>query len=173
MSNIKTSERPGATQKVQRKRERPRLRKKFTKPSLTKQSFKNECDINKIMDAYQASGVLTHVKQFQGNYGDFSNNPGSYHEAMNQVVKAQTMFLTLPSNIRKRFDNDPGQFLDFISDPSNEAEMFALGLIPPIADKPSAAPVAAPSAKPSDAPAPDGSQTPIEAHITSKTTPSA
>jgi len=36
-----------------RVRERPRLVKRFLKPSLTKQEFKEECDINILMKRYQ------------------------------------------------------------------------------------------------------------------------
>ena len=39
-------------------------------PTLTKQSFKEECDINNIMAKYRATGILSHVQAHQGRYQD-------------------------------------------------------------------------------------------------------
>ena len=96
--------------------------------SMTHQSMKEETDMNRIMEKWAKTGVLEHTNRFQGQYGDFLHAPEDYHSAMNAVLDAQEMFLTLPSGVRKRFGNDPGQFLDFVSDPDNREEMQKLGL---------------------------------------------
>lgn len=98
-----------------------------TTPSVTKQSHKDECDVNKILERYKLTGHLTHVKN-GGLYGDFSNI-GSYKEAVDQVSSATESFMSLPASVRKRFDNDPGLFLDFTGDPKNLDEMKKLGLM--------------------------------------------
>jgi len=109
----------------------------------TQQHMKDQCDINNILKGYRRHGVIEHVKAFEGRYGDFIGAP-EYHEAMNQLVLAQNMFDTLPAQIRKRFSNDPAEFLDFAQDPSNEAHMRELGLIPPeVPNEPRTAPAAA------------------------------
>lgn len=101
--------------------------------SLAKQSFKDECDINTLMERYQRSGVIEHVNRFGGRYGDFTGVQ-DYQASVNQVLEAQEAFMTLPSSVRKRFDNDPGVFLDFVMEPSNLDEMVSLGLAnPPVA----------------------------------------
>jgi len=94
--------------------------------SLTKQSFTDECDINKIVaritrDGYDPSqyGVP--------QYADVSNAP-SFHEAMEIVTKGQQAFAQLPSIIRARFGNDPAQYLDFVANPENLPEMLKLGM---------------------------------------------
>lgn len=99
----------------------------FVKPSLTKQSFKDECDISNIMSKYQKTGLITHVKRHGGNYSDLSDVV-DYHDAMNRIIKAQDAFNSLPSSIRAKFNNDPGQFVEFVSNPKNEKEMIELGL---------------------------------------------
>ena len=38
------------------------------------------------------------------------------------------MFLDLPAKVRDRFKNDPGQFLEFATDPSNVDELVKMGL---------------------------------------------
>lgn len=97
--------------------------------SLTKQSFQKESNINSIMKRYEKDGILDHVNQFEGNYGDFTSAP-DYHRAMSEVTEAQQMFDTLPSKIRKKFDNNPAEFLEFVQNPENEAEMREMGLLP-------------------------------------------
>lgn len=105
-----------------------RLQFATTGPSMTHQSMKAECDINGIMAKWQKTGVIEHRTQFEGQYADFTNTPGDFQEAQNQVLAAEEMFLTLPSKIRTRFHNDPGAFLDFTSNPDNADEMVKLGL---------------------------------------------
>ena len=113
---------------------------KFTQPSMAKQAFKSECDINTIMRRFEKDAVLDHVSKVQGRYEDFTRYPGDFEEAMALVTNAREMFLTIPSTIRDRFDNDPGAFLDFAQDPANEDAMREMGLLPP-ADKGAPAPV--------------------------------
>lgn len=119
----------------------PRIQKHFHADdpdacSLTQQHFKDECDVNKIMEKFRKTGVITHVRNVQGHYGDFSVLP-SYHEAKNAILAADDMFMSLPAEIRARFDNDAGDFLDFTQNPANKDEMIALGLIPkPVVEAP-------------------------------------
>lgn len=114
-----------------RARRVPRLPFNTTGPSKTKQSMAPECDINNIMRRFEKTGILEHVSRHAGRYGDFTGAPASYHEALNQVVDAQTMFLALPAKVRARFSNDPGEFLAFVSDPANVDELIRLGLANP------------------------------------------
>lgn len=104
-----------------------RVKFNSTKPSMTKQSFKNECDINQIMKKWQTTGAITHFKEKGGIYDDFTNIV-DYQSALNAVMNADDSFMALPSSIRTRFQNDPQKFLEFATDPSNQEEIYALGL---------------------------------------------
>lgn len=96
-------------------------------PSLTKQCFQSECDINSIMKKWERTGVLENVRARQGHYGDFTN-VSDYQSAVNAVVNAQEAFDSFPATLRARFRNDPALFLEFVDDPSNIEEMISLGL---------------------------------------------
>jgi len=37
--------------------------------------------------------------------------------------------MTIPSDIRKKFDNDPGKFYEFVSNPDNKEELKQMGFI--------------------------------------------
>ena len=60
-------------------------------PSLTKQSFASECDINTIMARYEHTGVLDYVNENEARYGEFS--AVDYQEAMNIVASTQSLSL--------------------------------------------------------------------------------
>jgi phage internal scaffolding protein len=123
--------------------------------SLTDQSQKDSCDVNRIVDSFMKSGVLP---QFVGNpmYGDFDDQP-SYQEACNIVNVATQQFMGLDAKVRARFGNDPGQFLAFCTDASNIDEMVKLGLATrrevkePISDSSAANKGSTPTADPSSA----------------------
>lgn len=110
----------------------PKLRKQQfnDEPTMTKQAFKKDTDINFIIDRFQKTGVMAHQKQYQGEYGEYHEI--DYHEAMNVVTEADQMFQSLPSSLRKRFGNDPAAFLSFVSDENNAEQMREMGLLAPL-----------------------------------------
>lgn len=94
----------------------------------TKQSFKEECDINSVMAKWERSGVLGHQNRTVPEYGDFSNVP-DYHTAVNLVREAERQFEELPAHIRDRFSNEPAELLAFMDKPINREEAIEMGII--------------------------------------------
>jgi hypothetical protein len=101
-------------------------------PSLTQQQFKDEADINYIIAMYNSSGVMP---SFHGDgqpsepiFADFAELPDSAQEMYNQMLQAKANFDNLPLDIRKRFNYDPGAFLEFVDNPNNVDELVAMGL---------------------------------------------
>lgn len=108
---------------------RRRITVEFTKPSLTKQSEKDACDVNRIMAKYKSSGVLDHVASATSrNFLDVSEVV-DYQTALNTVQRAEDAFFSLPAKVRSRFHNDPHQLLVFLRDSSNRDEARKLGLL--------------------------------------------
>lgn len=104
----------------------------FSGPGRTKQSFKDECDINRIMARYQSTGELPNLNNVEPQYLDCSEFDFQNHQ--NFIAGAFSMFNELPSGIRSRFENDPGKFLDFCSQEKNRPELAEMGLLRPNAD---------------------------------------
>lgn len=98
--------------------------------SLTQQHFKDHCDINSIIARYDKTGLIEHVNRARAFYGDFTE-VNEYQDAINLVQKGKESFMELPAEIRSRFNHDPGQFLEFVSNPKNIDEMVRLGLANP------------------------------------------
>jgi len=97
-------------------------------PTMAQQQYKDECDVNKIMEKYQKTGEFTHSTEKKGTYGDFSEIT-DYHTMVNTVTYAQEAFMLLPANVRIKFRNDPGELLKFIQDDKNYDEALKLGLL--------------------------------------------
>lgn len=103
-------------------------------PGRTEQSHKHDCDINSIIKKYDKTGLILHVNQAKAQYGDYTQI-NEYQQNLNMIIDAQDSFEEMPSSVRKRFGNDPGLFLEYISNPENDKEMIELGLaLPKIID---------------------------------------
>lgn len=93
----------------------------------TKQEFKAESDINTIMAQYMRTGEMPHINEVAPQFLDVTDMDFQVH--MNYIREAQELFDDLPSQIRNRFQNDPGAFIDFTSDPINRPELAKMGLL--------------------------------------------
>lgn len=102
-------------------------------PSLTRQEFAEECDINAIMKRYDA-----HVIGGPGNlppanpmYIDFADMPQDLMGYLEFMTSAEKAFMSLPAVVRRDFDNNAHEFVAFASDPGNLEQMRTWGLAPP------------------------------------------
>jgi len=119
-------------------------------PSRTKQSFKDDSDINNITKRYERTGQLPDLIKVEPRYGDFSDVP-SYQESLHIVNHANEQFHALDAHLRSRFNNDPSEFLAFATNPASLAEMVKLGLAVEKPQDPTPSP-AAPGVAPGKAP---------------------
>ena len=113
--------------KVLNRFESSRLRAPGGGEQLTKQSFKEQCDVNVIVSKWKKSGVLPPVNARTPLYGDFTKAV-DFQEAFERVRSAEEHFARLPAAVRRRCDHDPARFIEFVTDPENAAELRDLGL---------------------------------------------
>lgn len=93
----------------------------------TEQAHKDRCDVNKIIKRYDKDGLIRHVTRFEAKFGDLSGE--DFKTMTDKVINAKNSFDKLPSEIRNRFNNDPGSLLEFMDNPENRNEAIKLGLI--------------------------------------------
>lgn len=93
------------------------------------QSAKDESDINLIVKRYGVTGMLPQVQR-PPTYEDFSG-VFDFRSAMDMVVAARESFEGLDASIRKRFGNDPAEFVAFCEDAENLPEMRKMGIAIP------------------------------------------
>lgn len=94
-------------------------------PSLTRQEFADDCDINRILAQFQKTGAMSHFAKYGPMYGDFSAL--DYQSAQNLIIRARQMFDDLPSAIRNLVAT-PAGFLDWVQDPKNAQTLVEMGL---------------------------------------------
>lgn len=107
-----------------------------TEESLTQQSDAKDADINVLMSRYRQTGLLPQ-QQRAALSGDFTD-VGDFREAQEKVKAAREAFDAVPSNVRKRFHNNPQELVEFLKDPENREEAIKLGLVekPPKQENP-------------------------------------
>ncbi len=94
------------------------------KDGRTKQSFKDETDIEKILSRAQKSGTISHLTKYEARYGDFSGF--DFFEANIKMAAGAEIFAALPSEIRNEFQNTPGKFFAYVNDPDNKDRLGEL-----------------------------------------------
>lgn len=101
-----------------------------TMPSLTVQSQADEADINVMMKRFGVTGKFPEnlrVPQF----GDYSHIT-DFASAWKVIQDAASEFMTLPAEVRSRFENNPQLFLEFVEDGRNLDELRKMGLAKPL-----------------------------------------
>lgn len=98
---------------------------------MTKQSFKDQCDINNILKKAQRTGSLAHVQKYPtAVYAEFDGV--DLLGAFERAERAKQIFADLPSEVRSEFDQDPFAFVKFAADPENIGRLAEL--LPAIAE---------------------------------------
>ncbi|WNK14744.1 MAG: internal scaffolding protein [Microvirus sp.] len=96
---------------------------------MTQQHFRDECDINKIVERFGLTGELPDNPRMPV-YGDFTG-VADYQTCLNAVLMADAAFMELPGALRARFHHSPQALLEFCSDDANREEALKLGLLKP------------------------------------------
>lgn len=135
--------------------------------SMTRQEFAEECDINTLMKKYEGHGTGPGNLMFHGDpsmwYADFTTLPANLMEYHEYMDAAQASFMRLNANVRKQFENDPVQFVEFASDPANVKQMREWGLAEPEPSPKEPLEVRVVEPDPPAAAAPGGSGKPVKA----------
>lgn len=135
-------------------------------PSMARQEFAEECDINAIMARYQTTGQLPANFGAQPRYLDLTGVPETLQETLAQLKDAEDAFMRLPATVRREFDNDAVAFTEFALNPDNFDTLREWGLAKPkpVEAAPAApgAPVPAPVGDPGLAAAAPGAPSPAK-----------
>lgn len=95
-------------------------------PTLTVQADKEDADINTIVARFRLTGRMPE-NLAPPTYQDY-DGVFDFQSAQNAILEAEASFMAMPWDVRRRFDNDPQQFLAFAVDPANVDAMVEMGL---------------------------------------------
>ena len=79
----------------------------------TKQAYKDQCDINRIIKRVAVKGGLSHVQKYpEAIYGEFD---GEFDllTATARIEKANQIFGDLPAEVRREFNNNALEFVNY------------------------------------------------------------
>lgn len=84
----------------------------------TKQSFRDDTDINKMLAKAQRAGSIAHLQKHGAYYGDFSEIDNLL-DAHLMYERGVEIFEDLPSELRREFGNSPTEFFNYVNNPEN------------------------------------------------------
>jgi len=90
----------------------------------TKQSFRDETDINQILKRAQKSGTISHISKYEARYGDFTGF--DFFAAQLKLSQGAEIFAELPVELRREFNQSPAEFFNYVNDPANEGRVAEL-----------------------------------------------
>lgn len=93
--------------------ERVRLPTHNGSETRTKQSFKDDCDINLIVKRHASTGLWSHLANRTPLYGDFTQAT-ELQDAIEKVNAAEDEFFVLPAAVRAACNNNPVQFYNMM-----------------------------------------------------------
>ncbi len=80
------------------------------------QSFAESTDIHSILQRYQ-NGEVDVLEKVQGFYGDITEMPHTYAEALQRIADSEKVFMSLPVDVRAKFGHSFSQFLAASQEP--------------------------------------------------------
>lgn len=83
------------------------------------QSFKDECDIQRIVARYQA-GDSSVLQRVQGLYYDATQLPQEQTEMMNLSALARDSWENLPEDVKAKFNHDKEAFINALFAPPSD-----------------------------------------------------
>lgn len=92
------------------------------------QSFGPGTEIDNIVKRFYATGEMPRARKV-AEYGDF-DDAMDLQSMLEQIKVGERAFSQIPANIRGEFNNDPGEFLQWIHDDANYDKAAELGLVP-------------------------------------------
>ncbi len=126
------------------------------------QSHADSVDIHVILQRFEA-GDTSVLSRIQGTYGDFTEMPRTFAEALNTIIAAEQYFDSLPVDVRARFDHSFSQFIASMDSPDFARSMGISPDVPSFDGSPSSSSAAAPPASAPPASAPPASAPPASA----------
>lgn len=98
------------------------------------QSHADSVDIHVILKQFQ-NGDVSVLSRVQGAYGDFTQMPKTFAEALNTLIAAEQYFNSLPVDIRAQFEHNFNKFIASMDSPDFSSRM---GIAPEAPVEPSA-----------------------------------
>ncbi len=91
----------------------------------TKQAFKDSTDINKLLAKAAKGDAIDHLTKYGAAYGDFTDMPDLL-EAQRRLGEGQDIFMQLPGEVRREFNQSAAAFFEYVNDPEHANDLARL-----------------------------------------------
>lgn len=98
------------------------------------QSFAESTDIHAIIRRFE-NGEVNVLEKVQGFYGDVTEMPKTYAEALQRIADSEKVFMSLPVDVRAKFGHSFSEFLAASNDP-DFLERLGVQVDKPVAPEP-------------------------------------
>ncbi len=98
------------------------------------QSFAESTDIHAIMRRFE-NGEVDVLEKVQGFYGDVTEMPKTYAEALQRIADSEKVFMSLPVDVRAKFGHSFSEFLAASND-ADFLERLGVQVDNPVAPEP-------------------------------------
>ncbi len=98
------------------------------------QSFAESTDIHAIMRRFE-NGEVDVLEKVQGFYGDVTDMPKTYAEALQRIADSEKVFMSLPVDVRAKFGHSFSEFLAASND-ADFLERLGVQVEKPVAPEP-------------------------------------
>uniref|UniRef100_A0AAU8B5C2 Internal scaffolding protein n=1 Tax=Dulem virus 131 TaxID=3145608 RepID=A0AAU8B5C2_9VIRU len=89
------------------------------------QSHRDSVDIHVLLARFK-NGEVDVLNRVQGFYGDITNMPGTFADALNLVRSSEEFFNSLPVEERAKYNHSFSEFLASFDSPANLARLFGV-----------------------------------------------
>lgn len=96
-------------------------------PTMTKQSFADQCDINRIVSNFQKTGFVDHARKSAARYGDQTEL--TFFETQTAVANIKSIYEGLNVDRRGLFES-VYDFINAVADPTQTSRLIEAGLLP-------------------------------------------
>lgn len=95
-------------------------------PSIVDESALADTDLNQLVRRWTRGEAVPQFAPMQ--FGDLSE-PISFQEMQQRLLVVESLFYSMPADVRSVFGNSPSAFADAMVDPTRVGEMQDLGLL--------------------------------------------
>lgn len=88
-------------------------------PSRTIQDFKDEVDVNNIIDRFTKTGQLSHISQTPLVYKDSTELPADLQGSISFIKQVEEKYEQLSKKMKKQFKSVQ-EFYSYVTDPNNK-----------------------------------------------------
>lgn len=98
-------------------------------PGKTQQQFKDECDINFIVNRFLRGDDISHYHRavMDGGVEQIVPENFDYTQASEIINQTNYLFAQLPAQDRDLFQNDPQNFIDYMENPEQIEDSYKRG----------------------------------------------